>query len=306
MDIFIYDSVGSTEVKKCWQEYFTQPSAVTDYYLACNIEHEFISDPRVLVFKKEGKIRGILPICGMANGDEYYWTHYPSLTYVASSVTIDAECWQHLPKVLPRPFYLQESSWKNWGSLPDWVQPAKSNVIDLSIGERTLDGYLATLTKKHRSKLRNSLNRNVDIKVVRGEPEGENFEILKQTYLNHCYEHYQDSKDLNWFRYQMQVFPQIFKVAADLGQLLPLKFYLNDELVAVNYCIVIGDSAYDYICYRNPEFKDRSLGIFAILENIRYIQANYKECIYYDLASEFEYKSKFLNCAKQHAVFSLT
>jgi arginyl-tRNA--protein-N-Asp/Glu arginylyltransferase len=76
-------------------------------------------------------------------------------------------------------------------------------------------------------------------------------------------------------------------------------------LIAINYSIIEGDTVYDYICYRNPLLSDHSLGIFAILENIKYVQKRYPECKYYDLASEFDYKRKFVNREKYHAVCDL-
>ena len=103
----------------------------------------------------------------------------------------------------------------------------------------------------------------------------------------------------------MKVFPLIFDAARKNGQLVTLQFYLGDDLIAVNYSVITGDTVCDYICYRNPSLISRSLGLFAILENINYIQKHHPECKYYDLASEFDYKSKFLNCEKSHAVFAL-
>lgn len=309
MDIQIYSSVSDPDVEKHWRSYFERESVLHNYELACHVEeaiYEYGSvDVGVIIFREGHVVKGIFPISHEIHDDgRNFWTYYPSLTFIAGPVTIDLSCWEHLPLVLPRPFLLQESSWKDFdSSLPSWVTPSPSNVVDIS--SSSLDDYLASLSKKHRSKLRNCLNRNEDVKVVAGEPVNGEFTNLKADYHAYCLERYKDSNELCYFQYQMNIFPAIFQKAQELGQLIVLRFYLEEKLVAVNYSIIDNDSVYDYICYRDPSLTSRSLGLFAILENIRYIQEHHPECKYYDLASEFDYKSKFLNCEKSHAVFTL-
>lgn len=309
MKILTYASVTDPNVEQHWRSYFKDSSVLHDYSLACYIEdviHDFGTiDVGVVVFVKDGETKGIFPISHEVHEDgRNFWTYYPSLTFIAGSVTIDPECWAYLPLALPRPFILQESSWKDFNeSIPSWVSKRTSNLIDISSTD--LDAYLASLSKKHRSKLRNCLNRNADIEVREGEPSGEEFERLCLAYKDHCIDRYKESNELCYFKYQMKVFPQIFKKAKELGQLQVLSFYLEGRLVAVNYSVLEDDSVYDYICYRDPSLTARSIGIFAILENIRFIQKNHPECKFYDLASEFDYKSRFLNCVKDHAVFTL-
>jgi hypothetical protein len=309
MDIQIYSSVKDPNVEVYWRSYFSRKTVLHDYDLACVVEDAIYEygtvDVSVVVFLEQDVVKGIFPISHEIHDDgRNFWTYYPSITFIAGQVTIDPSCWEYLPSVLPRPFLLQESSWKDYhNSFPAWVTSSPSNVVDIS--SSSLDNYLASLSKKHRSKLRNCLNRNDDIKVIVGEPANGEFANLKSLYHTHCLERYKDSNELCYFQYQMGIFPAIFEKAQELGQLVVLKFYLEDRLVAVNYSILDDDSVYDYICYRDPSLTSRSLGLFAILENIRYIQEHHPECKYYDLASGFEYKSKFLNCEKSHALFTL-
>ena len=309
MDSHIYASVSDAEVESYWRIYFKDTNVSHNYELACLVEKALFEygtvDVAVVVLTDGDKVKGIFPISHEIHDDgRNFWTYYPSLTFIAGSVTIDEECWAHLPEILPRPFLLQESSWKDYhDGIPLWVTRVPSNVIDIS--SSNLEEYLASLSKKHRSKLRNCLNRNEDIRVVIGEPVNGEFNTLKEVYQDHCYEKYKKSNEICYFLYQLKVFPLIFDSARKSGQLIVLRFYLEDTLVAVNYSIKNGDTICDYICYRDPSLVSRSLGLFAILENIRHIQEHHPECKYYDLASEFDYKSKFLNCEKSHAVFTL-
>jgi CelD/BcsL family acetyltransferase involved in cellulose biosynthesis len=137
--------------------------------------------------------------------------------------------------------------------------------------------------------------------VAEALTDEDDFLALKNSYQTYCKERYNDV----FFNRQMKLFPIVFEKAAEMGKLITLKCYLEEKLVAVNYSIIEGDTVYDYICYRNPVLSDRSLGIFAILENIKHVQKRYPDCKYYDLASEFDYKRKFVNCEKYHTVFNL-
>ena len=310
MDIQTYPSITDPIVEKHWRSYFKGENVLHDYDLACEVEKKIYEygtvDVAVIVFLDKNVVKGIFPISHEIHKDgRDFWTYYPSLTFIASPVTIDFDCWEHLPSVLPKPFLLQESSWKDYSeSLPTWVKPRPSNVIDIS--NISFNEYISSLNKKHRSKLRNCLNRNSDVIVVANEPCDIELEKLKNVYKEHCLDRYKDSNELCYLQYQMKVFPSIFKKAKELGQIIVLSFYIENILVASNYSIIDNDTVYDYICYRDPTIPNRSLGLFAILENIKYVKENYPKCNYYDLASEFEYKNKFLNCEKNHAVFTLT
>ena len=186
MDSCIYTSLSDAEIASHWKNYFKDKNDVAySYELNCLIEKALFDyntvDVAVIVFTDGDLVKGIFPISHeIRNDGKNFWTYYPSLTFIAGSVTIDKECWEYLPTVLPRPFLLQESSWKDYDDgLPHWVERAPSNLIDIS--SHDLEEYLASLSKKHRSKLRNCLNRNKDVRIVLGEPVGEEFDKLKET-----------------------------------------------------------------------------------------------------------------------------
>lgn len=300
METLIYDSVG--EIEEEWKSYFPSHSLMGDYPLACYIEKNLFNfctkEVKVVIFF-DGKVRGIMPLSLEEREEKRFWTYYPGVIFTASPISIDPCCWPFLDR-LPKPFCLEETSWlsieKARGYLPSWFKFKPSNIIHLN---KPFPEYFQSLDKKARSTFKNISNRNSDIEVVAEEPEPEAFKKISKIYYDYCVENF--TQDLQC---QLYMFPEIFKTACQFGKLVVLSFYLKGELIAVNYGILNEDNTCfcDYICYRNSEdldLKKRSLGIFAILENIKHIQEKYG-CEWYDLASDFEYKKPFVNCEKYH------
>lgn len=149
-----------------------------------------------------------------------------------------------------------------------------------------------------KARFRNCLNKNADIHIhVDKCFDKEVGKTLRECYLNYCNEKFVEGQDFNYFKNQLDLFPLIFEKASNLNQLVSLQLYLDNQLVALNYSILDETYLYDYICYRNtnPELDKRSLGTYAILQNIKWLLDNYHNTsLYYDLASEFSYKKQFI------------
>ena len=304
MQVIQYPSMSSVE--HLWSSYFKTPSVTNDYPLLCYIEDALfnhgVSEVAVLVFIDKGEVRGIMPISYEEKKDA--WSYWPSYVFISIKVTIDLECWEHLPTMLPRPFFIHESSFKIKEQMPKnlpWVSYSPANVINLtpylSCAE-PFEEYLSDLEKKTRSKLRNCLNRNQDIKVLlTQEYDIEGGEDLRQNYIRYCMIKFDESEDLSYFKTQLEIFPRLFETAEKLGQLVTLQIRLDNELVALNYSILEGNCLYDYICYRetcSEEADRRALGILAILKNLEWCLTLPANELYYDLASEFSYKRQFI------------
>lgn len=303
MKTILYDSVS--DIEDPWQSYFPSDSLIGNYPLALYIEKNLFKfctkEVKVVVFVDD-KIRGILPISLEEREGKRFWTYYPGVIFTASQITIDPCCWPHLD-LLPQPFKLEETSWmsleKGKEFLPSWAKLKPSNVVSL---DKPFPEYFQSLDRKARSTLRNIINRNADITVVPKEPELKAFQKISGIYYDYCVENF--TADLQC---QLYMFPEIFKTASELRKLVALSFYLGEDLVAANYGILSegGKCFCDYICYRNSQdetLKKRSLGIFAIIENLKYVQERFG-CQWYDLASDFDYKKQFINCEKYHIIF---
>jgi len=89
----------------------------------------------------------------------------------------------------------------------------------------------------------------------------------------------------------------LMRRAEELGKLIALYFYLEDDLVAANFSVRREqDRVDDYVCLRNgrEHLASRGLGIFAILKNIEHCRD--LGIRYYDLSSCLhDYKRKFVN-----------
>lgn len=304
MKTTIFDSVSDIEDQ--WKRYFPNGSLMGNFPLACFIEKNLFKfctkEVKVVVFSEDDEeVKGILPINFEEREGKAFWGYYPGSIFTASEITVAPCCWPHFDK-LPQPFILEETSWISVenakGYLPPWVQLKPSNVIHL---DKPFSDYFQSLDKKARSTLKNIINKNEDIRVEAKEPEREAFGKIEKMYFDYCVENF--TEDLQC---QLYMFPEIFKTASELRKLVALSFYLEEGLAAVNYGILNdrGNSFSDYICYRNCEDSDlrkRSLGIYAIIENIKYIQE--LGCEWYDLASDFDYKRQFVNCEKFHVIF---
>jgi len=308
MKVLKYSSVTLPDVAELWQSYFKTPSVIGNYELACNIEKSLFSfgvdDVAVLIFMDNDTVKGILPISYEKSRSA--WCYYPSYIFISVEVTIDVECWQYLPTLLPKPFIMYETSIKTVSQLSrlkiPWLTLYEANVIDLAEYTPEADpfnAYQNSLDKKTRSKFRNCLNRNNDVDaVITNKYDVCGGDVLRQSYMNYCDERFEEGQDFIYFKNQLALFPQIFSVASQLDQLVTLQISLNGVLVALNYSIFIGDCLYDYICYReiNEDLDKRSLGTLAILKNINWLLTHHsaRDKLYYDLASEFSYKKQFI------------
>jgi hypothetical protein len=305
MKVLKYPAISHADVAFYWKTYFKDKTTLLgDYDLALLIEKslfEFgVQEVSVLVFLDDTNVRGILPL---SYDSKKAWCYYPSYIFISPEVTMDAECWNHMLDVVPKPFIMYETSIKTVFDLCKlkipWLTFAEANVVDLTkyrLDTDPFNCYLNALDKKTRSKFRNCLNRNQDLQIKITQEFNESH--LHKAYRDYCNSKFEDTFDFTYFKNQLELFPSVFETASRLGQLITLQIFLEDELVALNYSIFDGTCLYDYICYRetNPELEKRSLGTFAILKNIQFLLDNHKATtnLYYDLASEFSYKKQFL------------
>ena len=302
MEIHHYSSVS--EIEMLWNSYFSIPSVVGDYQLACQIEKSLfdfgIDDVAVVVFMEQDKVKGILPISYEKSKEA--WSYYPSYLFISVTVTIDRECWEYLPSL--HPILIHETSFKvteQFIEKPTWLTVLPANVIQLTEYTDNPDpfaAYLKALDKKTRSKLKNCINRNLDTQITADTSyEVDGGDALQQRYLDYCDCKYRDSPEFPYFQNQLVILPSVFRKAEQLGQLLTIQVRLDKQLIALNYSIFIDDCLYDYVCYRDDSFLERSLGTFAILKNIHallLLNHQQKKSLFYDLASGFSYKKQFL------------
>lgn len=313
MRIITYPSLSHPDVAAYWSSYFKTTSVSTDYQLACHIENSLfnygVDHVEVLCFIDQDQICGIMPICYESVKD--LWSYWPSYMFIATPVTIDTDCWVYLPTVLPRPFRIHESSFRTTPQVSHipWISLNPANVINLTPYASTPDphnsfeAYLADLDKKTRSKLRNCLNRNLDVEIIVTDSyDVEGGVDLRQHYEKYCFDRFVDAPDFSYFQNQLSIFPELFDTAARLGQLITLQMRLDGQLVGLNYSILSDNCLYDYICYRETacDLEKKALGILAILKNIQWVLQHHQGELYYDLASEFSYKRQFIPDASAH------
>lgn len=173
------------------------------------------------------------------------------------------------------------------------------------------EDYLKSLKdSKDRKEFARLLRKNSDVQTIVSDKTLEHplFKSLLDEYIS--YRDHREVEDQAIFPEWMKKFTSsevylsetfiILEHAARHGRLHTLEFYLDGRLIAVNFAVKIGSTMVDYMSLRDMSgsFKNRSLGLFAILKNIEH--AWQTGCIHYDLGTptftkNFDYKQKFYN-----------
>lgn len=180
---------------------------------------------------------------------------------------------------------------------PDKFATAPGRIIDLKESD---DAYLATLNSKHRKAIRRNCAVNKDL-VVDTKPAIHEEEI--QPLVRQYREYWKQKKaglpaeEVIDSQEKLNMDLDILRRAQRLGKLIALYFYLENQLVAVNFAVRReADRVDDYVTLRDTgsAFSDRGLGIFCIWKNMQVCRS--MGIRYYDL-SDFpgEYKNKFVN-----------
>ena len=141
---------------------------------------------------------------------------------------------------------------------------------------------------------------NSDVKVISDDRLHEDkIRPLLECYLNYWRQkNGSASEDYNRYsRDKILIDLLLMRRAEELGKLIAMYFYLDEELVAANFSVKREqDRVDDYMCLRNgrEHLASRGLGIFAILKNIEHCRELGTR--YYDLSSCLrDYKRKFVN-----------
>lgn len=180
---------------------------------------------------------------------------------------------------------------------PQYFGRSGRGFIDM---KHSQEEYYQSLKKKYRHDLKRTWRINADVEVIAGSQLRWN-EI--QGVLRHHLEYWQQKNEaisegyVSYSRDKIFTDLLLIRRAEEMGKLIALYFYLNNELVAANFSVRRElERVDDYMCLRNcqPHLAQRGLGIFAILRNIEHCRQ--LGIRYYDLSSCMaEYKKKFIN-----------
>jgi hypothetical protein len=184
--------------------------------------------------------------------------------------------------------------------IPEKQQYFSRTVRGLVDTKPSQEEYFQSVKKKYRHDFRRTWKMNADVNVVADNRLREDkIRYLLKQYLDY-WRQKNGSVSENYIRYSSDKILTdllLMRRAEELGRLIVLYFYLEEQLVAANFSVRReGDRVDDYLCLRNSQehLSSRGLGIFAILRNIEHCRQNGIK--YYDLSSCLgDYKRKFVN-----------
>ena len=173
----------------------------------------------------------------------------------------------------------------------------------------TDEAYYNSLSSKRRKALLKNerLNSDLNVKISPHVDEKEIAELTERYIQYWLIKNASNGKLLevdSREKIEMDLF--LLKRAEACGKLIALYIYDKNKLIAVNFSVRREkDRVDDYICMRDTDeqYSHRSLGIYAIIENIKYCRK--LGIRYYDL-SDFaaDYKMKFVNTDMHYFTYS--
>ncbi len=191
-------------------------------------------------------------------------------------------------------FYIPERS--------EFFVSAPSGVIDLKADSAA---YLAGLDHRTGKEFRRLQRINGDLRVQAGQDvrRGEISAILRSQLDYWLVKKGADSEqEYSYSRDKILTDLQLMERAAEMGKLISLYFYQGTSLIAANFSVRRGRNGVDdYLCLRDcsEQQKRRSLGIFAIFENMEHCRR--LGIRHYDLsACMAPYKEALINTQTTH------
>lgn len=181
-------------------------------------------------------------------------------------------------------------------------ESAPSGVVDLKADE---DSYLSSLNPRIEKNLRRILRINGDLEVVaHGQVLRDEIAPVLRSQLGYWLEkkNAADETEYSYSRDKIHTDLLLMERAAEMNRLKALYIYERKQLVAANFAVKRGSSGIDdYLCLRDcsEAQKKRSLGIFAILQNMRHCRE--LGIRYYDLSAiTAPYKEALINTKLNH------
>lgn len=309
-----YSSV--TYLKGLWDTFFAGKSTLrADWQTACELEACMWAgkptDYQVCVFWEDDRIFGILPLQLGGLYDEM-WND--AFTWLGGDrFCIEPGDLEKFRALVPRPYLLVDNdvAYPKAGC-PDWLYHFPGCAFRLP-AERTMESYLASLTKKHRYNLRAVLKDNPDVWTAACHTPRDQVSALRAVTRTMWLERIaadEDCADIETLDYMWRTLDVLMEAARRQGRLVEIALYEGMTLLAVNYSVIEGHTVKDFLCYWNaaPEWRNRGLGNLAILRNIEHVMQAHPHVDTYDLLwlSAFSpYKRKFLNMETTFPVMAL-